>query len=65
MVGIGKGSRQWIAKHSGCLVEVNAMLLAVICCFDLIPSKFHAIPVIDLLGNEKAFAQQNLTTTEQ
>jgi hypothetical protein len=24
---------------------------------DLIPSKFHAIPVIELLGNERAVAQ--------
>jgi len=58
MVEIGKSSRQWIAKHNGCFVEVNAMLLAIKCCFGLISSKFHAVPVIELLGNERSVAQQ-------
>ena len=53
MVEIRKGSCQRIAKYSGCLIEVNAMLLAVDCYFGLIPSEFHTNPVLEMSGTIK------------
>jgi len=53
MVEIGKGSRQGITKHRGCLIKINAMLLAIGCCLGFIPCEFHAIPILQMSGNKK------------
>ena len=57
MVGVGKSSRQGIAKYRGRLVEVNAMLLAIEYGFGLILSEFHLLtmpePEVSRFGRYK------------